>query len=258
MSISDCELINAFVVFMQKVYQTDLRVDRWPDKENDGDIDAIAGNFALEHTSIDTLPNQRRDSDWFMKAVGNLRQDISFNLPFRLRIILEYDAVKKGQNWAEIRDAIKNWATNEAVHLKDGRHVLSAVPGVPFRLLVTKASDRPSALIIGRLAPDDDTLPDRIREQLTRKVTKLAKYPGMTKILLVESEDGFLMNQADMLTAICKAFPDGLPVEVDQLWYADTSIHDSIEFLDFTTEIRARIAQRAAAPDRQDTAPASR
>ena len=242
MSLNDSEVITAFVTFMQKTCDPDLRVDRWPDEENDGDIDAIAANLAIEHTSIDTVPHQRRDSDWFMKAAGNLQQEIPIKPPFRLKITLEYDAVKKGQNWVEIRDAIKNWVTDEALHLKDGHHVLSDVPGVPFPLLVTKASDRRPAVIVGRAAPVDDTLPNRIREQFTRKASKLVKYPTMTKILLVESEDGALMNEADMVIAISRAFPDGLPLGVDQVWYADTSIPDSIEFFDFTAEIRARTA----------------
>ncbi len=42
-----------------------LRIDSWPDKENreSSEIDAISGAFAFEHTSVDTLPNQRQDAD---------------------------------------------------------------------------------------------------------------------------------------------------------------------------------------------------
>lgn len=43
------------------------------------DIDAIAGYFAIEHTSIDTLPNQRRDSDWFRKWGSSLRLTLAQN-----------------------------------------------------------------------------------------------------------------------------------------------------------------------------------
>lgn len=238
MSLNDSEVVSAFVTFMGKTNLPGLRVDRWPDKETDGDIDAIADNLAIEHTSIDTVPDQRRDSDWFMKAVGSLEKEIRFGHPFRLRIILGYGAIEKGQNWLGIRSAIKNWITDEAVHLKDGRHILSDVPGVPFPLHVTKASDRPPAVIFGRFAPNDDTLPDRLRAQFKRKAKKLSKYPAMTKILLVESEDMALMNHADMQVAICQAFPDGLPLGVDEIWYADTSIPDDIEFFDFTAGIK--------------------
>jgi hypothetical protein len=242
MPVNDCEVINAFVTFIKKTCRPDLQVDKWPDKENrnSSDIDAIAADLAIEHTSIDTLPDQRRDSDWFMRAAGGLQQEISVKPPFRLRITLEYDAVKKGQNWNAIRSAIKSWVTDKASHLEDGRHILSDIPGIPFRLHVTKASDRRPAVIIGRFAPSDDTLPNRIREQFTRKADKLAKYSTMAKILLVESDDSALMNEGDMLNAIRQAFPDGLPLGIDQVWYADTSIPSDIEFSDFTAKCECK------------------
>ena len=39
-----------------------LVMDRWPEDENrqSPEIDAIAGPFAIEHTSIDSVANQRR------------------------------------------------------------------------------------------------------------------------------------------------------------------------------------------------------
>ena len=234
--MTDCEVINAFVTFIKETRRPDLQVDRWPDKQNrdSSDIDAIAGDLAIEHTSVDTLPDQRRNSDWFMRATGGLEQELPIKPQFRLRITLEYDAVKKRQNWTAIRSALKNWITDKASHLKDGRHVLYDIPGIPFRLHVTKASDRRPAVVFGRFAPSDDTLPNRIREQFTRKADKLAKYPTMVKILLVETDDIALMNEVEMLNAICQAFPDGLPSGIDQVWYVDTSIPSDIEFSDFT------------------------
>jgi len=65
---------------------------------------------------------------------------------------------------------------------------------------------------------------------------KLAGYQSTGKItvLLVESSDIALMSEGMMLDAIRQACPGGLPTGVDQLWYADTSIPDEIEFRDFT------------------------
>jgi len=94
----------------------ELRVDRRPD-EKDGesaDIDAVAGQFAIEHTSVDTLPNQRRDSDWFMRAAGNLEQELEAPPSFRLNITLEYYAASTSQNWAGIREALKAWIRDAA------------------------------------------------------------------------------------------------------------------------------------------------
>lgn len=37
--------------------------------------------------------------------------------------------------------------------------------------------------------------------------------------------------------SIKTAYPKGLPVGVDKIWFADTSIQSAIEFMDFTAHI---------------------
>lgn len=239
--MNDQDVINAFVAYLRKVGFPDLKVDRRPDKENrkTSDIDAIAGYFAIEHTSIDTLPNQRRDSDWFIQAVGGIEKELSVLIPFCLNITIEYDAVTKGQDWATIRQNLKTWIINESPRLNDGRSVLEDVHGIPFRLRVRKASDRRPGIFFARFAPKDDTLPVRIRKHFDRKAKKLAKYhsPDKTTVLLIENDDIALMNEGKILYSIQIAYPSGPPNDVDKIWYADTSIPNDIEFMDFTPEI---------------------
>lgn len=243
--LTEDDVINVFVAFLRENGHSVLRVDRWPDKENrdSSDIDAIAGPFAIEHTSVDTLPNQRRDADWFMRAAGGVEQELPSNLRFRLGITLEYRAVTKGQDWAAVRMALKKWIHMGAQKLTDGRHVIEDIPGVPFRLYVTKKSDRPAGVFVSRFDPGDDTLPDRIREQFDRKAEKLAKYPDDTKILLVENDDFALMNEFKILDAIRQAYPNGFPIGIDQVWYADTSIPEEVEFSNFTRIFDKKEAQ---------------
>jgi len=240
--MNDIDVIDAFVAYLRWHGHPNLRIDRRPDKENrsSGDIDAIAGAFAIEHTSIDTLPNQRRNSDWFMRVAGGLEQDLTSKPPFRLNVTLEYEAVTKGQDWGVIRKALKKWITEEAALLADGRHVLDNIPGVPFRLHIRKGSNRPPKVIWGRFEPEDETLPARIREQFDKRANKLTKYnvTGITTVLLIESSDISLMNEEKMLEAIQKAYPDCLPQGVDQVWYVDTSIPNNIEFRDFTSDLK--------------------
>lgn len=236
------DIIDAFVTYLSGHGHLNLRVNRRPDEENrdSSDIDAIAGSFAIEHTSIDTLPDQRRDSDWFMQVVGGLEQELSDKLQFRLHITIECNAVTKGQNWRAIREMAKSWITNEAPRLADGRHILGDVSGVPFRLHIIKESDRLPRVVFSRFEPYDNTLPDRVRHQFDRKVQKLKKYQcaGKTTVLLIESDDLALMNEWKMIGSIRKAYPTGFPHEVDQIWYADTSIPSEIEFWDFTSKLR--------------------
>lgn len=238
--MDDTEVVDAFVDHLRDNGYPGLQVNRRPDDENRGssDIDAIAGPFAIEHTSIDTVPNQRRDSDWFVRAAGGLEQELH-RPPFRLNIVLQYDAVAKGQDWNAIRHALMNWITKDASALPDGRHTVEKVAAVPFRLHVTKASNRPPGVFFARGAPKDDTLPERVRRQFDRKAKKLAKYQGsgMTTMLLIENDDIALMNESMMIEAIRNAYPTGPPPGVDQIWYADTSIPSQIEFWNFTAEL---------------------
>lgn len=239
--MGDQDIINAFVIYLRTAGFPDLEVDRWPDKENrtTPDIDATAGFFAIEHTSIDTLPNQRRNSDWFIQAVGGIEKKLTASCPCRLNITLEYDAVIKGQEWAAIRQNLKNWIINESQRLDDGRSILKNIHGIPFRIHVRKSSERRPGIFFARFEPHDDTLAARIRKQLDKKANKLTKYHGSDKttVLLIESDDIALMNEDKMLVSIQLAYPNGLPNGVDKIWYADTFIPNDIEFIDFTPEI---------------------
>jgi hypothetical protein len=241
--MNDRDLINIFVTYLREHGFPDLRVDSWPEDENRNspEIDAVAEPFAIECTSIDTLLNQRRDSDWFQQLVGGLEQELPSRVPFRINITLEYEAVRKGQDWAAIRQGLKNWIANEASRLPDGRQIIKAVPGVPFRLhVVKKIYSRRPGVIFGRFKPEDDTLVNRIRELFDDKANKLNKYQksGKTTVLLVDGFDFVLMNEWIMLQAIQDAYPNGLPQGVDQIWYADTSTPTEIEFTDLTQDLQ--------------------
>ncbi len=242
--MNDRDVVDAFVVHLRDHGHPALQLERRPDEENRGssDIDAIAGPFAIEHTSIDTLPNQRRDSDWFMRATGKLEQELPSTPPFRLSITLEYNAVGIGQNWVAVRAALRSWVSNKAPSLPEGRSLVENAPGIPFRLHVVKSSERRPGVFFARFQPDDDTLPARVKAAFDRKAEKLARYqkPGVTTILLVENDDMALMNEWKMLKAIQTAFPMGPPPGVDQVWYADTSIQSALEFREFTPELRQR------------------
>ena len=174
-NLKDSYVIDRFVAHLKKKGHPDLKVDRRPDEENQNspDIDAIAGSFAIEHTSIDTLPDQRRNNDWFMQVIDGLEQELPSQPSFSLRITLEYGAVTTQQNWKAIRQALKSWIIKDAPHLAEGQHVLDSIPGIPFKLHVNKEIDSPLGVRFGRFAPNDNTLADRIKTQCDRKAKKL-------------------------------------------------------------------------------------
>ncbi len=220
-------------------------VERWPDKDDrtTREIDAVAGNFAIEHTSIDTVPHQRRDSDWFRQVVGDIEQTLQVRPDFRLEIVAEYGAVAKGQNWPMIREAIAEWIINAAPKMPDGHHVLRDLAGVPFTLHVFKASDRPPRLVFGRCAPKDCQSVDHYAGQLHSKVQKLTKYHdvGYATVLIIESSDIALMNDSIMVEALTRVFPTGLPAGLDQIWYADTTLRE-VQFSKLTPRLGHRRA----------------
>ena len=238
--MNDRDVIKAFVNHLRANGYPSIEIDCWPEDENRNmpEIDAIAGPFAIEHTSIDVLPNQRRDSHWFTKAIGDIGDELE-DITFRLRIWIEYDAVAKGQNWSKIRKAIKIWIASDAARLTDGQHVIDDIPGVPFRISVIKQSDRPPGVYVGRLGASDDTLSSRMRMLFDRKAKKLVRHhrTGKTTVLLVENDDLALMNNLHMLKAVQEACPNGLPESVDKFWYADTSIPEKVEFYNYTSEL---------------------
>ena len=242
--MKDSDVIDEFVGHLEKNGYPNLKVDRRPDSQNreSPDIDAISGPFAIEHTRIDSLPNQSRNNDWFMKVIDGLEQELSCQLSFFLGVALEYNAITTGQNWMEIKQTLSTWIIEDSPHLDDGHHVLDDIPGIPFTLYVDKEMDLPGGLYFSRRTPNDVSLSDRIRKQLDRKAQKLAKYQGFgkTTILLVESYDVALMNKWKMRAEIRKAYPNGLPSGVDKIGYADTSIEGRITFTNFTPNLLAK------------------
>lgn len=243
--MDECATIARFVRVRGRCQgNRELVVDRWPDKENrtEPEIDAVAGDFAIEHTSIDSVANQRQRDDWFRRVVGGLELLIEEHVGCGLTVTLEFDAIGKGMDWSRMRDDLKQWITEGAPLLKDGNHevILRTQESVEFPIVmhIWKGAE-PRTVGFGRFTPEDDSLPARIRRILDRKATKLLKYHGSsaTTVLLVENGDVALMNPGKMLEGMQEAYPDGCPAGVDEIWFADTSIPDNPQFYDFTTRI---------------------
>jgi hypothetical protein len=222
-----------------------LEVDRWPEDENRNtpEIDAVAGPFAIEHTSVDTVPNQRRDNAWFKEAVGDLEREINdrgSSSPYRVHVTLPWGATRKGRDWNAIQDALRNFLADGAPTLPEGRPEVRGVPGIPFSFAVSKSRGPRPGVFFLRAEPEDDTLPGRMKDAFDH-ASKLARYraPGTTTILLLESSDIALMNDERMMEPIEQAFPDSLPDWVDEVWYADTSIPGPARFRHLTPELHA-------------------
>ena len=224
--------------------RSNLSVDRWPDKENrtEPEIDAIAGDYAIEHTSIDSVANQRQIDDWYLRVVKGLDEVIRECVDGGLTITLDFFAIGKGMDWKGIQADLRNWIVDYAPSLGNGNHEKILPTSTPTEFpIVMRVWKKSAPAIVGfaRFDPEDDTLSMRIRKLLDRKARKLRKYQGSssTTIILLENDDIALMNEAKMLDALREAYPDGLPLGVNEIWFADTSISDNPQFYDFTAKL---------------------
>jgi len=239
--LTDKELIGRFVEYLSKNGRPGITVTDWPDKRNrqSSDIDAIAGSLAIEHSSVDTIPNQRRDSARFLRVVEALEDEFNSKLPFRLSVTFPYEAIQSGQNWSEITSAVRDWLLNEAPKLEMGSHIVRSAIGIPFEFRVMKKNSNRNGLLFGRMAPKDQSFPSRLKKQLDQKIDKLSLYKAKNKntVLLVESDDVALMNDGFMWEGLRLAYPNGMPKGLDEIWFADTSIPEEIIFTNMTKAV---------------------
>lgn len=239
--LSDNKVVGCFVSHFGNINRLDLRIDSIPDEENrsTSDIDAIAGKYAIEHTSIDAIQNQRKNSSHYLQVVGLLEDDLNRIIDYRIGITIPYSGIKIGQDWNQIKENLKVWILESANSLPDGNLTLHDIPGIPFSIHIDKSHTRSPGVFFSRFSQTDDTLTSRICKQLTRKAKKLQPYQdqGFTTILLIESNDPALMNKGIMLYSIKKAFNNRPPANVDLIWYAETYDQQEIRFSDFTKSI---------------------
>lgn len=243
--MDECATVASFVRYLGRCRgNPGLVVDRWPDKANRTapEIDAVAGDFAIEHTSIDSVADQRERDASFLRVVGGLEPLIEEHVGCGFIVALEFDAIGKGMDWSRARASLKKWIEEEAPLLQDGIHTVSlptsASTEVPIVMHIRKGPVPRSTGFL-RFEPKDGSLSTRIRALVDRKAKKLSKYqgPSCTTVLLIENDDIALMNEGKMLEGIQEAYPEGCPPGVDEIWFADTSVPDNPRFYDFTTRI---------------------
>jgi len=226
---ADRAIVSRFIEHLRHEGRADLKIDRWPEDENPGqsEIEAIAGDLAIEHTSVDTLPEQRRLGDHFEEALAILER---IPVGARLSIEVPYELVRVGTDWNAFRLTLAHWIINVSPGLPDGVHQIE-VSGTTLRCAAMKASDRPPIVVLRRPAPDDDTLASRLGQQIRRKARKLARYKerGYTTVLLLETKDIALMNQHKMLEAAREGMGGAMLPGIDQVWYVEAEGYVAID-----------------------------
>jgi hypothetical protein len=238
--VTDDDVIDAFVGHLSETGYPNLVVDRRPDKleRSAPAIDAIAGQFAIEHTSLEALPDQRRNDAWYERVVSPLEREFGDTLPYGLVVSIPYGVVMAGRDWSGIRDVLRQLVRDCSGLLSDGRHLVERPCGVDLCLHVWKRGNR-RGVHFKRQLPAERTPVTAVRDLVLRKASKLEACDDRieTRVLLVENGDIALMNIQVLVDMLQAAFPDGSPTGVDQLWYADTSIAEELEFRNLTSRI---------------------
>lgn len=170
--------------------------------------------FALEHTRIESFPNQITKGKQFVRLLGPLETDLAGRLPGTFDLIVDVGAATApAAQHVQIRTAAAAWIMAHASTLDTeedagpaGNCDLTARPAdVPFDVTLLREARDGSELCIAQRSPDDllHLRRDRIREALNRKCPKLLveQATGRMSILILESDDIALANRRAIVEA---------------------------------------------------------
>jgi hypothetical protein len=227
--LAEATAIQAVIDVYNRATQGSYVITRQPDQGNRGspEIDAYAESeglrpLAIEHTTIESVKLQRRDSAWFMHALGSLQTELGSVFPFQLAIGFPYRNAEAGQDWPTIRERIKSWLLANALAAPFGR-TTHEVPGVPFVLTLSKRTDQPHQTGLVRTEPPGEgeaLLLENMHDALDHKYLKLGDYraKGAVAVLVLESDDIALANPQRLYEAFLRSLRQQPRPNLDQVW----------------------------------------
>jgi hypothetical protein len=219
-------VISEWVV-IQRSFGVEIQELEWRDKPHSGDIEAIAFPFAIEHTSVDSIKNQRLYEAQFQNVTKDLNL-IEIEPPARIRLSIPLEDFIM-VNHKNLREALILWLRNEASQLPDGHTQGNVISYLRVKWRCWKYSNRPPGLYFG-LAVDTDESRNEIVDLLSKKDQKLETYRrrGLISVVIVESKD-LQMMAAEIFFEMAINANENNKLTIGQLWFADTSLIN-IEF----------------------------
>ncbi|MFH0762819.1 MAG: hypothetical protein V1925_02890 [Candidatus Omnitrophota bacterium] len=205
--------------------------------EIDAIIEGSGLKSALEHTSIDTIPQQREDSARFMKVIGCLEKELDGEFPGDIRLLVNCYIIQPGKNhnWDDYKNRLYNWLINNVALLSStDKHITYNISGIPFSISLCKRNSTVSSFKVGRIPPEDKTLLERIMNLLTciEIKNKFSKYrkQNFRILLLIENNDIALMNSPRMVDSIRKELEKNYELPIDEVWHVNSSILSSLRY----------------------------
>lgn len=166
----------------------------------------LIGNImvAIEHTTLDSVPNQRRQDARFRTLSERLKAELSGKLPSIGAFVLCIGdgEIPTGQDWNDLRNRIAIWCIEKAPSLKLLKDRSSSVReqpvGVPLELALSLSPFGNGELRIARFTPSQlESLRDKVMEKaIAEKGQKFPRYKAHNNrtILLIESDDWILAD----------------------------------------------------------------
>jgi hypothetical protein len=160
-----------------------LNVDERPDTpgrpHNDGKIDAVAGLFAIEHTSVDWLPDGRTHNAAFDRVIHGIERDYADKFTPALCLSMRFGAIPlgKGVVWSQIGIALRAWLDGDASRLSEETRQTLAIQGVPFSLEASRTHRLgTSGVYFRRVASEEPERGLRWRQRFDLKLKKLGEH----------------------------------------------------------------------------------
>lgn len=240
--MAEREVIIEVLEFLSKTINLGYKILKYPDeierKLPACDMLATVGsrNVAIEHTSIDSFPFQRRDNDWFIKCLGPLKNELAGKLPApgHYRLSVHVNVIPTGVKWDDVRLSIRRWCQKVAPTLEIGdsftahRHFVREMPqGVPFKVTLSRRPGQNGQFKIDRFSPEDlkSQSIEVIRQALVSRGTKVAKdrNDGSRTILILESNDIILADYSDIGQAFVSAINEFKSMQLlDEVYLVET------------------------------------
>ncbi|MGD0267165.1 MAG: hypothetical protein ABSD47_19785 [Candidatus Methylomirabilota bacterium] len=167
-----------------------------------------SARFAVEHTRIESFPNQIAEGKRFAQLLEPLETELAGKLPGAFFLTVDAGAARvPAAEHAAVRRALAEWILvnggtldpEEKTGARGNCNLTATPPGVPFEVTLHRDCDYESRLFImqGLVGDWQRLRRERIGEALARKCPKLlaAHEEGCVSVLILESDDVSLANR---------------------------------------------------------------
>jgi len=245
------KVILEVLKYISKKINKTYKIISYPDEVNRKspacDMLVSFGNkkHAIEHTSIDSIPNQRRENNRFIKLLSPLGNELDNKLPtpghYQLVIDMDVIPVLNRSNGSKIYQLIKDWCIKIAPTLlmggthSDKKHFeRDRIAGVPFEITLYRWPGKDGEFRIARFSSDqlEEKRKEVLKQALCSRGEKVSNYKreGCRTILILESNDRALANFNDIDNALNNVVEELKNIELpDEIYLIETEIENDYE-----------------------------